>query len=178
MLRRSPRFALLAGVLLLAACSIPVLPPSPSSSPSGIPATQQIPSGALLSIAATGVIPSSSPYGCLASLLIDAGSGQLDRMATWDDARFAVDPLSSPGECEVSGPAIGGPTSLDPGRYRLAGVASIVSDVASPGFSHMPIDGTTVSCAQDLVVLPGTTGIAIHVTFARDGPCTIDVTTD
>ncbi len=178
MLRRSPRFSLLGAVLFLAAaCSIPVLPPSPTASAPAIAHTPRIPSGALLSIAASGVIPESSPYGCLASLLIDAGSGPLDRIATWDDARFAVDPRGAGGDCEVSGPAIGGPTSLAPGRYRVAGVASMVSDVSSPGFDDLPILGRTVSCELDLLVLLDTTGIAIHVTFARDAPCTIDVTT-
>ncbi len=155
--RRSPSFQLLAGVLLLAGCSVPVLPSSPSPSPS----TQEAPrvaSGALLSIAASGAIPGSSPYGCLASLLIDPASAAPDRIASWDDARFEIDRPGTGAQCVVSGPAIGGPSSLAPGRYRLRGVGSIVSDLPSPGFSDMPILGTTVSCEEDLQVLPETTG--------------------
>lgn len=174
MLRRSPWFPVLIGVLALAACSVPVLPASPSANPS-IPETPGVAPGALLSIAASGAFPGSSPYGCLASLLIDPASGPADRIASWDDARFAIDRPGTGAQCVVSGPAIGGPLTLAPGSYRVRGVASIVSDVSSPGFSQMPILGTTVSCEQDLLVLPGTTGIAIHVAFA-DGPCTIDVT--
>jgi hypothetical protein len=174
--RRTYRFALLAEVLLLVGCSVPVMPASPSASTSAIAETPRVAIGALLSIAASGAIPGSSPYGCLASLLIDLGSGPTDRIASWDDARFALDRPGPGSECVVSGPAIGGPTSLAPGHYRVAGVGSIVSDVASPGFSQMPILGTTVRCDRDILVLPETTGIAIHVTFG-DGSCTIDVTT-
>ena len=45
-----------------------------------------------------------------------------------------------------------GPPNLVPGRYRLAGVASIVSDVSSPGFSQFPILGSTARCETDLLV--------------------------
>jgi hypothetical protein len=175
-MRRSQWFTLLVGVLLPAGCWVLVAPPSPSARTPAIAATPRVASGAAPSITASGAIPGSSAYGCLASLLIDPGSRPTGRIASWDDARFAIDRPGTGAQCVVSGPAIGGPISLDPGRYRVAGVGSIVSDVASPGFSQMPILGTTVSCEQDVVVLPETTRIAIHVTF-RDGPCTIDVTT-
>jgi hypothetical protein len=178
MLWRSRWFPALIGVLLLTGCAVPVPTPSLPTSPPPVAGAAAIPSGALLSITASGTIAGDSLFGCLASLLIDPGSGVVDRIASWDDARFAVE---RPGtgtrtRCVVGAPAIGGPANLAPGRYRLAGVASIVSDVASPGFSQMPILGSTARCELDLLVLPETTAIAIHVTF-RDGPCTIDVTT-
>jgi hypothetical protein len=138
--------------------------------------TSPIASGALVSITASGSIAADAPYGCLASLLIDPGSGAVDRIAGWDDAHFAVDRSGTAARCTVSGPAIGGPPSLAPGAYRLTGVASVVSDLSSPGFSQLPILGSTARCEMDLLVLPATTGIAIHVTFG-DGPCTIDVST-
>ncbi len=175
MSRRS-RWSLIFGcVLLYAGCAVPALPSATASSPPLLK-TSSIASGALVSITASGSIAADSPYGCLASLLIDPGSGAVDRVASWDDAHFVVDRPGTATRCTVSGPAIGGPPSLAPGPYRLAGVASIVSDVSSPGFSQFPILGSTARCEMDLLVLPSTTGIAIHITFG-DGPCTIDVTT-
>jgi hypothetical protein len=165
----------LASLVLLTCCAVPALP-SATASPRPLAPASSMPSGALLSVTASGSIPGDSPYGCLASLLIDPGPGPVDRIASWADAHFAVDRLATNTRCTVSGPAIGGPASLAPGRYRLAGIASIVSDVSSPGFSEMPILGSTARCEMDLLVLPATAGIAIHVAFG-DGPCTIDVTT-
>jgi hypothetical protein len=172
---QSRRSLALAPLLLLVGCAAPAIPPTLPASPPPTAEASPSPSRATLTITASGRIPDESPYGCLASFLIDPWPGAEDRIASWDDARFAVDLQGAGPGCPVSGPAIGGPSGLVPGRYRLRGVGSIVSDVASPGFSEMPILGTTVSCEQDLLVLPETTGIVIHITF-RDGPCTIDMT--
>ena len=176
MLWRSRWFLVLAGLALLPGCAAPATSRPLQTSPPPFAETASIPAGASLSITASGTIAGDSPYGCLASLLIDRGSGVVDRIASWDDARFAVDRTGIDTRCVVSGPAIGGPASLAPGRYRLAGVASVVSDVSSPGFSQFPILGSTARCELDLLVLAETTAIAIRVAF-RDGPCTIDVTT-
>ena len=175
--RRSHRVPLLAGVLLLVGCSVPV--------------DARVATGR--HVRDRGDAPSRR--GCAAhhrGVRRHPGhlAVRLPRLAPHrrpGPARRIASPAgTTPGsrstgrgratQCVVSGPAIGGPTSLAPGRYRLAGVGSIVSDVASPGFSQMPILGTTVRCDRDLLVLPETTGIAIHVTFG-EGSCTIDVTT-
>ena len=129
---------------------------------------------ARLTITGAGAFDGFDVYGCMASFLLDPGPGTLDRDATYGDPRFAVDRPTS-AACEVSGPAVGAPSTIKPGTYRIGGAVSLISDVSSPGFSERTILGSSVQCSKEITVLGSTTDVTILVTFTK-GRCGLGVT--
>ena len=110
----------------------------------------------------------------MASFLLDPGPGTLDRDATYSDPRFTVERPAF-AACDVSGPAVGAPSTIAPGTYRIGGAVSTISDVPSPGYSEPPMLGSSVQCSKVITVLGSTRDVTILVTFTN-ARCRMTVT--
>ena len=159
----------LLAIGLLAACATPV--PNPLSP---VPTTE--PTGAILTVSGAGTISCMNPHGCLASFIIES--------ASWSPAPDYEPRLDTPhfdvtwdGDWTLSGPVIGAPEALVPGRYRLALAVSEVSDTPSmgpePGLSLM---WSEVRCTRDIAVEADTQRVIVEAHFTD--PCRIEVVLD
>ena len=158
-------------IALSAGCATPLPTPPPTPTPSPPEA-----SGATLSVSGKGAISCMTPHGCLASFIVESDSWvpTPDYEPRLDTPHFEV---TWDGGWTLSGPVIGAPEVLVPGRYRLALAVSEVSDTPSsgpePGLSLM---WSEVRCTRDIVVAANTRRVTVEADFTH--PCRIDVTLD
>jgi len=77
-------------------------------------------------------------------------------MGTWDVGVTPIDP----------------PATIQPGRYRLAGVVNLASDVSSPVTTPVPVQ-VVPTCLGEVIVSADLVSVLIHVQFDAAGSCTI-----
>jgi hypothetical protein len=168
------RFSLpLLFIALLAGCanSLPTASPMPTPSPSEA-------SGATLSASGKGAIECMTPHGCLASFIVESDSWvpAPDYEPSLDTPHFDV---TWDGGWTLSGPVIGAPETLAPGRYRLALAVSEVSDLPSigpDGRTGLSLMWSEVRCTRDIAVEAETRRVIVVAHFTD--PCRIDVVLD
>ena len=170
---------LIAAVLstLLAACGspVPTTPSSPSSSP-----TPAGPGDARLTLTAGGQVACGIPYGCSALLLIQPDGGETSPSPVWtvttgQPVSFPLVGASRMGTWDVGSFAADAPARIAPGRYQVAGVINLVSDVASPVTTPVPLK-LVPTCVAGLTVAAGSS-VKVSVTFAAAGTCKIKIAT-
>jgi hypothetical protein len=180
-MRRTP-FAIGIAVLLAtsAASACTSSAGTPSASPTGTPGSP--PAGsATLSVKGLGTLDCRVPHGCIAFFLIKPADWDGYWRAQGNDPSFSMEYTYQSGTTPfttvslVSGAAERVPTSIGPGRYRLAGARADVSDVPSTGGPGYFNDG--VMCRADLTVEPSTRRVDVTVAFDHTD-CEIAISLD
>jgi len=163
---------------LLAACAAPVQPSpglNPPSQPDSAAATD-----ATLMLTASGQVACSIPYGCSALLLIQPNSDGASPSPVWtittgEPVSFPLIGASAMGTWDVGALPTNAPGTIAPGRYHVAGVINLVSDVASPVTTPVQLR-MVATCLAELSVAGGSSA-KIAVRFSAAGTCEITTTT-
>ena len=167
--------AFVAAVLVVVAGCAPAPTPSASSAspPGQLASTAPLDAG--LTVTASGQLSCGIGYGCDALVVIQpnpAGTSPLPVWTILPGQQISFPELGSTSGLADIGPlAIDAPPRIAPGRYRVAGVRNLISDVPSPATTPVPIT-VVPTCLADLSVAAGTS-VKIAVKFAAAGDCSI-----
>lgn len=153
-----------------------------SASPTGTP--WRPPTGsATLTVTGSGTLDCREPHGCIAFFLIKPADWDGFWRAQGNDPSFSMEYTYQSGTTPfttvslVSGAAERVPTSIGPGRYRLAGARADVSDVPSQGSAGPGFFNDGVMCRADLTVEPSTRRVDVTVAFDHR-ECEISISLD
>jgi hypothetical protein len=182
-MRRTP-FAIGIAVLLAASAASACTSPTgtPSASPTGTPWSPPA-GGATLSVKGLGTLDCRVPHACVAFFLIKPADWDGHWRAMESDPSFSMEHTYQSGTTpfttvsRVSGVAQRAPTSLAPGRYRLAGARADTSDVPPGGSGYEPFFNDDVMCRADLTVEPSTRRVDVTVAFDHTD-CEIAISLD
>jgi hypothetical protein len=159
------RVAMVLAMVIVVACS-------PSPSPTAT-TREQTPSptslGVALTITGGGQVLCSPPYGCRPSLVIQADPTRRSPEPVWtvetgEEFSFPAVMTDSWDTRDVGSAPIAPPTTIQPGRYRLAGVLNLDSDVISLGPSPVPTQ-LVPRCVAELIVSPDLVSVSVDVQF-------------
>ncbi|MGD0248032.1 MAG: hypothetical protein ABSB75_03165 [Candidatus Limnocylindrales bacterium] len=182
-MRRIP-FAIGIAVLLAASAASACTSSAgtPSASPTGTPWGP--PTGsAILTVTGSGTLDCRVPHACIAFFLIKPADWDGHWRAQESDPSFSMEYTYESGSTplttisRVSGAAQRIPTSLAPGRYRLAGARADTSDVPSGGPGYEPYFSDDVMCRADLTVETSTRRVDVTVAFDHTD-CEIAISLD
>jgi hypothetical protein len=171
----SRRVALVFSIVFVMSCS-------PSPSPVATQPPEQTPSptllGITLMITGGGQVSCPTPYGCRASLVIQADPTGASPESVWtvqpgQEISFPSVSTSSMSTWDVGAAPIEPPATIQPGRYRLAGVVNLDSDVVSPATTQVPAE-VVPTCLGEVIVDDDLVSVMIDVQFFADGGCAIE----
>ena len=155
--------------------------PAPSPLRSSFPSSSApvAPTDARLTVTASGQVACGGiGYGCAAYLVFQPNPTRASPRPFWTISRsqqvtFPEIGSVLTGPLDVGALPFDSPARIAPGYYDLAGVVNLVSDVASPITTPVPIQ-LVPTCLAGTTVLPQTS-VTIKVTFVAAGGCTVKV---